>query len=275
MVVTTRAGASMADTEQLHDEIEQLSKTLCTKIDGLTEKLTESITRSVKTVLTEYIDQIKAELLGHITGLEQRILQLENNPPQPVNERECSFVVVGMAESENENVSLKLNNLLSNELKLKDVQLTDVDRKPKYNNSDCGVIVAKCANIQQKGMVMEAKSLLRNSAHNSHIKIFPDKPKWQRQQEANVRMVVRALGPDKLSMRGNRVCLSDENQNMWHNNNGGRGRGHARGYGRGRGQGRGNGRGGGRGRGQGRGDGRGGGDGQGGANNAQCGGNPQ
>ena len=62
---------------------------------------------------------------------------------------------------------------------------------------------------------MEAKSLLRDSVHFRHISIFPEKPiKWQRVHEANIRLVVKTLGTDKMFVKGSRVCLKDD-ENQW------------------------------------------------------------
>ena len=84
-------------------------------------------------------------------------------------------------------------------------------QESKYNGNDCGVIVAKCANLDDKNKVIEAKSLLRDSVHFRHISIFPEK--WQRVHEANIRLVVKTLGTDKMFVKGSRLCLKvDENQ---------------------------------------------------------------
>ena len=86
---------------------------------------------------------------------------------------------------------------------------------------------------------MEAKSKPRDSAHFNHICVFHDKPKWQRQHEANLRLVVKTFGTNKLYVRGSRVCFTDERENDWHNQNGrdqARGRGRNRVCGRGAGQ---------------------------------------
>ena len=146
-----------------------------------------------------------------------------------------------MADGVEEDAALRVNTLLSGELHLENVQVNSAERKPKFNNHDCGVIVAKCVNFADKQKVMEAKSKLRDSAHFSHIRIFHDKPKWQRQHKANLRLVVKTLGTNKLYVRGSRVCLTDERENDWHNHNSrgqARGRGRGRGCGRGAGQGR-------------------------------------
>ena len=77
--------------------------------------------------------------------------------------------------------------------------------------------MATCENLDDKKKIIEAKSLLRNSPHHSHVSIFHDKPKWQRQHEANIRLVVKTLGTNKLFVKGSRVCVSNDEQ-QWHHN---------------------------------------------------------
>ena len=50
------------------------------------------------------------------------------------------------------------------------------------------------------------------SEHFRHIRIYPDEPQWQRQYEANVRLLVKSLGAHKLFIRGNRVCERENHQ---------------------------------------------------------------
>ena len=65
--------------------------------------------------------------------------------------------------------------------------------------------------------------------------IIADKPRWQRQHETNVRLLVKSLGTHKLFIRGNRVCEREHHQDAWVNANRGRGRERDPGQGRGRG----------------------------------------
>ena len=240
-MVTTRSsqGTTMDDVKQ---EIRELSVNFEKRMD----KLETGIADRIKGMVTELIDAMKQEMTVKLASLEERIATLEFQPP-PQNDQELAnnFVVYGLAEVADgveENVAQRVNTLLSGELKLENVQVTSAERKPKFNNNDCGVIVAKCVNFADKQKVMEAKSKLRDSTHFSHIRIFHDKPKWQRQHEANLRLVVKTLGTNKLYVRGSRVCLTEERENDWHNQNGrdqarGRGRGRGAGQGRARGQG--------------------------------------
>ena len=66
--------------------------------------------------------------------------------------------------------------------------------------------------------------------------IAHDKPKWQRQHESNMRLIVKTLGTNRLFVRGSRVCTSNDPL-AWQNAANGRGRGPAQGRGQGRGRG--------------------------------------
>ena len=211
----------MSESEEVKNLIREMSKTLSDKIERLENSLADRITNIVQ----EQINAVKMEITQSLSSLEARVVALEE---KPVDDRMCNFVVSGLAESDDENVVDKVNTLLQQELKLQDVHVTNADRKPTYNGRVCGVIVAKCTNVDDKNKVMEAKSLLRNSTHHSHISIFNDKPKWQRQHEANVRLVVKTLGTNKLFLRGSRVCASNVEQ-QWQQVNRGGVRGGARG----------------------------------------------
>ena len=89
--------------------------------------------------------------------------------------------------------------------------------------------------MNDRKKIMEAKSKLNTSEHFRHIRIYPDKPRWQRQHEANVRLLVKSLGTHKLFIRGNRVCERENHQDAWVNANRGRGGERDQGQGRGRG----------------------------------------
>ena len=210
-MVTTRSsqGTTMDDIKQ---DIRELSVNLDKKMD----KLEASMTDRIKGMVTDLIDAMRQEMIVKLASLEERIATLESQPP-PQNGQELAnnFVVYGIAEVADgveENVTERVNTLLAGELQLVDVQVTSAERKPKFNNYDCGVIVAKCVNFADKQKIMEAKSRLRESAHFSHIRIIHDKPKWQRQHEANLRLVVKTLRTNKLYVRGSRVCLTDERE---------------------------------------------------------------
>lgn len=239
---TRNSGAATTDaTDDLRQIILDTKNVLSEKIDNLQTSLGERID-AISRDVQEQISELKSELTQSIDALESRVVALEQ--ASTVGDRSCNFVISGLAESEDEVVNDKVNTFIRDDLKLNGVNIVQADRKDKYNGNTCGVIVAKCASIDDKWKVMEAKSVLRDTVNASHIRIFHDKPKWQRQHEANVRLVVNTLGTNKLYLRGSRVCAHDGNQHQQNNirgaGRGGPGRGDAGRGGAGRGgQGRG------------------------------------
>ena len=202
------------------------------------DTLETGLTDRIKTAVTDLINAVKDEFNDKILALEARVASLEDNSRAVPEDKSMNIVIYDMAESEGENVHEKVNNLLSSELKLQNVRVTEAERKAKFEGKDSGVVVAKCKNAEEKQNIMQAKSLLRNSEHHSHIRIYHDKPYWQRQHEANVRLLVKSIGSNKLYLKGNRVCEKDEGQNAWQQRNTrgqGRGRGHSQGRGSARG----------------------------------------
>ena len=253
-MVVTRSGAGdvMAVTnETLQQEIRQISVNIGHRIDAMENGLAEKIRNAV----SELIADVKAELDAKLHALEARVMALEDRPAtQATDDRSLNFVIYDMAESDDENVVEKVNNLVASQLSLPNVTISEAERKTKPEGKDAGVIVVKCSDVNDRKKIMEAKSKLNASEHFRHIRIYPDKPRWQRQHEANVRLLVKSLGTHKLFIRGNRVCERENHQDAWVNASRGRGRERDQGQGRGRGARRGAPRGNHRGTGRGNGD---------------------
>ena len=128
-----------------------------------------------------------------------------------------------MAESDGENVVNKVNNLAASHLSLPGIQVEAAERKPKPDGKDAGVIVVKCLSYNDKKRIMGAKSKLNTTEHFKHIRIYQVKPLWQRQHEANIRVLVKSLGTHKLFVKGSHVCERGNHQDNWVNNNTGQG----------------------------------------------------
>ena len=251
-MVITRSGAGdiMAITnEQLQKDIKEMSLNIGRRLDAIETGLADKI----KAAVAELIADVKAELEANLLALERRVAAIETRPVGAMQEdRSLSCVFYGIAESDGEDVEQKVNDLVSTQLALENVQITEAERKPKFAGNVNGVIVAKCETADGKRKIMEAKSKLNNLEHFRHIHIYHDKPKWQRQQEANFRILVKSLVPNRLFLKGNRICEKDQQGNageLAYRNGQDRDRGADRGAGRGahlghvRGAGRGTGRG--------------------------------
>ena len=193
--------------EALRQDFKTMSDTISSRFD----RLELSIGDRIKEAVLEYITTVKNEFTVAMGAFEKRLEAVE---AKSVPDLASNFVVYEMAQDENEDVKDKVNNLLRDVLKLEDVKVSSAERKPAYNGRDNGVIVAKCSSIEDRSTIMEAKSLLRDAEHYSHIRIYPDKPKWQRVHEANMRVLVKTLGNDKVTLRGNRVLVCDGDRQL-------------------------------------------------------------
>ena len=145
----TRSGvgaAKMSELDEIKSMIQQVSSGLSAKL----ERLEVSITDRIRGVVQEQINTVVNEITETFASLEVRVTALENKPISVVDDRLCNFVVSGLAENNDENTVVKVNNLLHQELNLNDIRVSSADSKSKYNGNDGGVTVAKCANLDDK-----------------------------------------------------------------------------------------------------------------------------
>ena len=113
-------------------------------------------------------------------------------------------MIVGLPEQEGEVVTEKVNNVINEGLDINDITVAEAVRKNGRNGKP-GVVIAKCRAVTDKIRIMKSKSALNRSARYKQVRIYHDKPKFERDLEANLRLVVSTIGKDKLVMRGPRV----------------------------------------------------------------------
>ena len=132
-----RSCSKMATVEDLQAEFRSLS----TDLKKQMESMELGIAARIKDVVLEHMAIMKEEITGRLDALEGRIVALEDRPPPsvPSDDLACNFVVYGLAESDDENVSEKVNNLLLGQLKIENVRVAEAVRKDKFNNNTCGV----------------------------------------------------------------------------------------------------------------------------------------
>ena len=116
-----------------------------------------------------------------------------------------NIVIRNLPETATENVENKVNGLLKDALKLKDVKCVSATRKKSFNANTPGVFVANMATSDHKSHVMKSKKDLRENQRHKKVIIHPDKSYQQRQMETNLRAIVKAIGGNKLVMNGSRV----------------------------------------------------------------------
>ena len=130
------------------------------------------------------------------------VKSVENKGDQ---KRELNIVIRNLPESQNENVNIKVNGLLKDGLKLWEITVLNGIRKPARKHYQSGLIIATCKTCEDNKHILTANNMLKESREFKDVFISSDISFEQRQQDANFRTIVNALGRDKLMMNGNHV----------------------------------------------------------------------
>ena len=94
------------------------------------------------------------------------------------------------------------------------VSIETVDRKESMRNGVPGVIVATCSTLEDRNQVMKNKMKLKENRKYAKVYIDSDKPRKERQYQANLRLLVNALAKDTLIVKGDKVCKRQEGDNQ-------------------------------------------------------------
>lgn len=164
----------------------QIAKMIDVKVSAEMKKVKDQFQKDLKTVSDKvtnleksYADVVKQK---HVTDDDKLLVVIRNFP-----------------ESENENVLNKVNGLVRDGLRVKDVQAVSAERKKSYRQ---GIILASFRNISDKRKVMEKKAQLKDSRNYKDIFIEHSIPKNQRMINSSLRNIVQAIGDNKLEIKG-------------------------------------------------------------------------
>ena len=118
-----------------------------------------------------------------------------------------------------QNTLSKVNGLLKDGLKLRDVAVVAAERKKAKKEGAPGVIIAKCASKEDKEKIMKSKAKLKSSRNFADVFISNDLTWEQRQQDNNLRAIAKAVGNNKLVVRGGKIFAPINKENAAKKNN--------------------------------------------------------
>lgn len=204
---TRNSQVESVDTCRILKAIESLGQSFKVDLANLEQKLTNKM---LKTVQIE-IDNVREEFSGIVGDMVSRVQQLEDKSSSLESaDVGLNFILRNVPEGKSENIVNKINGILTDGLKLRDVKIEHAARKQSYKRGQPGLVIAKCKNSEDKEKIMSAKRILADSRNYRDISISHDKTRDQRLQEANWRTVISAVGKDKLALRGPRVILKND-----------------------------------------------------------------
>lgn len=215
--------AAMADSTQVTLEnvmkaIQDSNKTLQNiqlsmekRFVSLEENLIERMNTTVKTG----IDNLRHELSGEIDQVKTRLTEVEQKSHALINPVPCKQTVViknlACGQDVNE-VRTKVNDLIKNGLNLQGVDIESAVKKDSPVEGREGIIIAKFKSEDDCRSALKKKSSLKDNQTFSNVFIEPDRTKEERVQIANLRSLAKAVGRDKVFVRGNRILARDHDK---------------------------------------------------------------
>ncbi|CAG2196709.1 unnamed protein product [Mytilus edulis] len=175
---------------------------------NIPKQVAQMIDQKVSEEMKKVKEQFKTELktvTEKVSSLEQSyadVLKQNKNQSQALSEDKLSVVIKNLPETEKENTSRKVGGLIKDGLRLKNIQVAAVERKINKIPGKHGVIIVKFQNSDDKQKVMEKKRELKDSRNYKDVYIDNAIPKAQRLMNSNLRSIVKAIGNDKLEIRG-------------------------------------------------------------------------
>lgn len=146
--------------------IENMNKTMERKFAEMESNLEKKLSDSMLKVCEAKFAQVKQELHSEITVVSDRITTIENRDNTQCNGHidpcRLNFIVRNMNERNGENVKNRVNGLIKDGLRIRDVTVVSAERKVSRNRKP-GVIVAKCKSEQDVSKVLKNKKRLKKS----------------------------------------------------------------------------------------------------------------
>ncbi|KAK6182021.1 hypothetical protein SNE40_009790 [Patella caerulea] len=209
--------------ERLNDRMDLLENNIEKKLtDKITESIRTTIEKLVKSRVNEEISVMKGEFLKEMDVMKAEIERLKSSKFERLgnnnnftfdtldDSRRTNIVIKGLYESEGEmnnpDYTLdKVNDLIHDGLKLRTVNVINVQRKASRGTHP-GVVIATLETTEQKKQIMENKSSLLRSKNHYNIYIDNDLPPAVRYQQNNLRTILKETGlTRRYRIQGTRI----------------------------------------------------------------------
>jgi hypothetical protein len=189
-----------------------LEQRIATKVSQILDKRINSelhrIRKDVDGRLDAFRESVRTDVTTDLNELKTKVDDFISNS----NDRRCegdditlNVIIRDLPETTGENTLNKVNTLIKDGLKLRDVKCISANRKKSSNEGKPGVIVARFNSHDDKRQIMLHKQKLRDSSRYSRVFIFHDQSQADRLISSNFLTIYSALKNHGLSVRGTRV----------------------------------------------------------------------
>ena len=212
----------------VNEKVERVEKTLEKKItDSLTKYFDKRINNEAKKIrreIDERFDTLRSDVKDDLGDLNDKIENISTRLESKADDSSASklsIVIRDLPYTVHENVEVKVNNLIRDGLKVRDVKVESSTRKDAYDDSKPGVVIAqlKCENDKKK--IMKEKKNLKNSTQYKKVYVHNDQKREERLMASNLRLLLNAYkrGDKNISLRGDRI-ISGRDQDSGDNRRG-------------------------------------------------------
>ncbi|XP_053378662.1 uncharacterized protein LOC128548225 [Mercenaria mercenaria] len=136
-------------------------------------------------------------------------------------DKTLNIVIRDLPKSDNEDVESRVNKLLKDGLRIRDVKCEKAERKRSRNPNKPGIIIATMKSHDKKRKVMFEKKSLKSNNQYSNVFIQHDQAPADRVLASNFRSILSTIKSHGLTVRGSRVIprKSHEDRNRPRDNN--------------------------------------------------------
>ena len=171
------------------------------------DRIKETIIPTMQETLGDEIDELPSSMNRLRDQVKDRP---DSSCSLPQENRHTNIVIRNMVQRENENVERRVNGLMQDSLRLRDISVAKAVRKQSRSDSKPGLIIATMKSNEEKETVMKHKRHLKNSSRYEHVYIENDIPASQRAVNSNFRTLINALGRDKFQLKEPRISVREE-----------------------------------------------------------------
>ena len=146
------------------------------------KRITSEIVKLRKDIDSQVSD-IRSEIESDMDALSDRVEEIASNfvrsqaPTAPASTNEdikLNIVIRKLPETVNENVESKVNALIKDGLKLRDIDVATAERKKTHNENVPGVVKARLSNRKEMKRILENIASLNNDRRYRDVFIHND-----------------------------------------------------------------------------------------------------
>lgn len=220
---------------KLQTEIHSVRRDFNHRIDGLSKKVEARVTDTVLKNVNDKMKNVKSDLRREISrelsrelsnddkveSLKRQIEEIQGTVSDVINHTSNSrasddialnIAIRNLGERENENTLNKVNALIKDGLRLRNISCKKAVRKQARSDLQQGVVIATCESLDAKKEIMKNKSKLKDIRQYERVFIEHDRPRAERNQISNLRRLVNVVGRDRLRVQGSRVVFTEQDE---------------------------------------------------------------